>query len=104
MADSLRRTLGTTDLVLLTVGLVIGSGIFIVPGVVLRTTGGSVGLALAIWVIGGILSLLGALAYAELAAMDRGSGGLYSYLRDAFGPFPAFLYGWTLLLVAASGS
>ncbi|MGH7712509.1 MAG: APC family permease, partial [Gemmatimonadaceae bacterium] len=61
-------------------------------------------LALSIWVIGGILSLLGALTYGELGAMDGGSGGLYSYLRDAFGPFPAFLYGWTLLLVLATGS
>ncbi|MEW5918802.1 MAG: amino acid permease, partial [Gemmatimonadota bacterium] len=66
--------------------------------------GGSMPLALSIWVIGGVLSLLGALTYGELGAMDGGSGGLYSYLRDAFGPFPAFLYGWTLLLVLATGS
>jgi APA family basic amino acid/polyamine antiporter len=104
MTDGLRRTLGTLDLTLLTIGLVIGSGIFIVPAVVLRSSGGSMSLALSIWVVGGILSLLGALTYGELGAMDGGSGGLYSYLRDAFGPFTAFLYGWTLLLVLATGS
>lgn len=104
MTVGLRRTLGTLDLTLLTIGLVIGSGIFIVPAIVLRSTGGSMSLALSIWVVGGILSLLGALTYGELGAMDGGSGGLYSYLRDAFGPFPAFLYGWTLLLVLATGS
>ena len=104
MTDGLRRTLGTLDLTLLTIGLVIGSGIFIVPAVVLRSSGGSMTLALSIWVVGGILSLLGALTYGELGAMDGGSGGLYSYLRDAFGPFTAFLYGWTLLLVLATGS
>jgi len=104
MTDGLRRTLGTLDLTLLTIGLVIGSGIFIVPAVVLRSSGGSMTLALSIWVVGGLLSLLGALTYGELGAMDGGSGGLYSYLRDAFGPFPAFLYGWTLLLVLATGS
>jgi APA family basic amino acid/polyamine antiporter len=104
MTVGLRRTLGTLDLTLLTIGLVIGSGIFIVPAIVLRSSGGSMSLALSIWVIGGVLSLLGALTYGELGAMDGGSGGLYSYLRDAFGPFPAFLYGWTLLLVLATGS
>ncbi len=104
MTDALRRTLGTLDLTLLTIGLVIGSGVFIVPAVVLRSSGGSMSLALSVWVVGGILSLLGALTYGELGAMDEGSGGLYSYLRDAFGPFPAFLYGWTLLLVLATGS
>lgn len=104
MTDGLRRTLGTLDLTLLTIGLVIGSGIFIVPAVVLRSSGGSMSIALSIWVLGGLLSLLGALTYGELGAMDGGSGGLYSYLRDAFGPFTAFLYGWTLLLVLATGS
>jgi APA family basic amino acid/polyamine antiporter len=102
--SGLKRTLGTLDLTLLTIGLVIGSGVFIVPAVVLRSSGGSMPLALSIWVLGGALSLLGALTYGELGAMDAGSGGLYSYLRDAFGPFLAFLYGWTLLLVTATGS
>ena len=101
---TLRRTLGFTDLVMITLGTVIGSGIFLVPGVVLRQTGGHVGLALLVWVVGGVVSFLGALTYAELGAMHPDAGGLYSYIRDAFGPLPAFLYGWTSFLVIASGS
>ena len=60
----------------------------------LRQTGGSLEVALAVWLIGGVLSFLGALTYAELGAMNPDAGGLYSYIRDAFGPLPAFLYGW----------
>lgn len=101
---SLRRTLGFTDLVMLTLGTVIGSGIFLVPAVVLRQTGGRLGLALSVWLIGGVVSFLGALTYAELGAANPDAGGLYSYIRDAFGPLPAFLYGWTSFLVIASGS
>jgi basic amino acid/polyamine antiporter, APA family len=104
MSGSLRRTLGTRDLILLTIGTVIGSGVFIVPSAVLRATGGSVSIALTVWLIGGVLSLLGALTYAELGAMDASSGGLYAYIRDAFGGFAAFLYGWTLFFVISSGS
>jgi APA family basic amino acid/polyamine antiporter len=100
----LRRTLGFTDLLLLTLGTVIGSGIFIVPGVVLKQTEGHLGVALLVWVVGGVVSFLGALTYAELGAMTPEAGGLYAYIRDAFGPLPAFLYGWTSFLVIASGS
>ncbi len=100
----LRRTLGLRDLVLLAVGTVIGSGIFIVPATVLRQTGGSVGVALVVWVFAGVLSLLGALTYGELGASRPEAGGLYAYVRDAFGPLPAFLYGWTAFFVIASGS
>jgi APA family basic amino acid/polyamine antiporter len=101
---TLRRTLGFTDLVLITIGTVIGSGIYLVPSVVLRETGGRPGAALLIWTLGGVLSLLGALTYAELGASNPDAGGLYVYLRDAFGPLPAFLYGWTSFFVIASGS
>jgi APA family basic amino acid/polyamine antiporter len=100
----LRRTLGFTDLVMITLGAVIGSGIFLVPGVVLRETQGRVGLALAVWFIAGVLSLLGAFTYAELGAMNPDAGGLYTYIRDAFGPLPAFLYGWASFFVISSGS
>jgi APA family basic amino acid/polyamine antiporter len=100
---SLRRTLGTTDLTLLVIGNVIGSGIFLVPSAVLRDAG-SVGAALVVWLVGGVLSLFGALAYGELGAMDRSSGGLYAFIRDAFGPFVAFLYGWTLFFGIGAGS
>src|SRR5438067_6922198 len=101
---SLQRVLGLRDLILIVVGTVIGSGIFLVPGGVLRQAGGQAGPALLVWVIGGVLSLLGALAYGELGAMNPAAGGLYIYLRDAFGPVTAFLYGWTFFLVIATGS
>jgi APA family basic amino acid/polyamine antiporter len=86
------------------IGTVIGSGIFLVPGGVLRQAGGQAGPALLVWAVGGALSLLGALAYGELGAMNPAAGGLYVYLRDAFGPLTAFLYGWTFFLVIAPGS
>ncbi len=101
---TLERTLGLRDLILLIIGTVIGSGIFIVPGAVLRQVGGSVTLAMLVWVTGGILSLLGALTYGELAAMNPKAGGIYIYIRDCFSPLPAFLYGWTLFFVISSGA
>jgi APA family basic amino acid/polyamine antiporter len=104
MRNKLERTLRLRDLVVICIGTVIGSGIFIVPATVLRQTGGDPGIALAVWVAAGVLSLLGALTYGEMGAMHPEAGGLYVYMRDAFGPFLAFLYGWTLFLVIASGS
>lgn len=103
-ARSLRRTLRPRDLILIVIGTVIGSGIFLVPGPVLRQTGGDVRLALLVWVVAGVLSLLGALTYAEMGAAKPDAGGLYVYIRDAFGPLTAFLYGWTAFFVIASGS
>jgi basic amino acid/polyamine antiporter, APA family len=104
MQGNLERTLRLRDLVIICVGTVIGSGIFIVPATVLRQTGGDPTLALAVWIVAGVLSLLGALTYGEMGAMHPEAGGLYVYMRDAFGRFPAFLYGWTLFFVIASGS
>jgi APA family basic amino acid/polyamine antiporter len=101
---TLQRTLGLPDLIMIVVGAVIGSGIFVVPAAVLRQSGGHVGVALLVWLVAGILSLLGALTYGELGAMKPEAGGLYAYLRDAFGPLPAFLFGWTQFLVISSGS
>ncbi|MGH9897862.1 MAG: APC family permease [Pyrinomonadaceae bacterium] len=101
---TLERTLGLRDLILLIIGTVIGSGIFIVPGVVLRQVHGGIALAMLVWIAGGILSLLGALTYGELAARNAKAGGIYIYIRDCFSPLPAFLYGWTLFLVISSGS
>lgn len=101
---TLRRTLGFTDLLLIGIGTVIGSGVYLVPSVVLREAGMRPGAALVVWVVGGLLSLLGALTYAELGAAKPDAGGLYAYLRDAFGPGLAFLYGWTMFVVIASGS
>ena len=100
----LLRTLRQRDLLYLFIGSVIGSGIFLTPGLVLHQLNGSVGFSLLAWLGGGVLSLLGALTYAELAASNPEAGGLYCYIRDGFGRFPAFLYGWCLFLVIASGT
>src|SRR5260370_9707186 len=102
--SELIRTLRLRDLLLLFIGSVIGSGIFLTPGLIFRQLDGSVGLALLVWLAGGVLSLLGALTYAELAACNPEAGGLYCFIRDGFGRLPAFLYGWCLFLVIASGS
>lgn len=104
MNTSLPRTLTFRDLVLLIVGTVIGSGIFLVPGSVLRNVQHRVGLALLVWIAGGVLSLLGALTYGELGAMKPEAGGLYVYIRDCFGRPTAFLYGWALFFMISSGS
>src|SRR6202521_4237555 len=100
----LLRTLRLRDLFLLFIGSVIGSGIFLTPGLILRQLNGSVGFSLLVWIAGGTLSLLGALTYAELAAANPEAGGLYCFIRDGFGRVSAFLYGWCLFLVIASGS
>jgi len=102
--SSLNRTLNLRDLILIVIGTVIGSGIFLVPGPVLRQTGGSVGVSLLVWFAAGVLSLLGALTYGEMGAAKPDAGGLYVYLRDALGPLPAFLYGWTMFFVMSTGS
>ena len=98
------RTLRLKDLVMLIVGAVIGSGIFLVPAEILRQTHNSVGVASLVWIAGGLLSILGALTYGELAAMKPETGGLYIYVRDGFGPLAAFLYGWATFIAIASGS
>src|SRR5205807_961687 len=95
------RTLRLKDMILLIIGSVIGSGIFLVPGVILRQVNQSVALASLVWIAGGVLSLLGALTYGELAAMRPVSGGLYVFVREGFGPLPAFLYGWAMFLAIA---
>ncbi len=100
----LARSLRERDLLFIFVGSVIGSGIFVTPGLILRQVGGSVGYSLLAWVLGGVLSLLGALTYAELAAANPEPGGLYCYIRDGFGRLPAFLYGWSLFLIIASAT
>src|SRR6201997_2052291 len=101
---ALVRTLRQSDLLSLFIGSVIGSGIFLTPGLILRQLNGSVGFSLLVWLVGGVLSLLGALTYAELSAANPEAGGLYCYIRAAFGRLPAFLYGWGLCLVIASAT
>jgi APA family basic amino acid/polyamine antiporter len=100
---SLRRDMGIWTAVSLVVGTVIGSGIFIVPKTMILQMG-SPYLVLAVWVFGGILSLAGALTYAELASMMPEAGGEYVYLKEAYGPFWGFIYGWTQMWVAKSAS
>jgi APA family basic amino acid/polyamine antiporter len=104
MRRSLDRTLSLKDLVFIVIGSVIGSGIFLVPGTVLRQSDASVGVALIVWSVAGVLSLLGALTYAEMGATRPDAGGLYVYIRDAFGSMPAFLYGWMVFIVGGSGA
>jgi APA family basic amino acid/polyamine antiporter len=100
----LARSLRLVDLVLVVVGTVIGSGIWLVPGAVLKASAGDPGVALVVWLVGGGLSLLGALTFAELGGMLPEAGGSYVYVREAFGKFPAFLLGWTLFLAIGTGS
>jgi basic amino acid/polyamine antiporter, APA family len=98
----LARRLGLFDATMIVMGGIVGSGIFINPSVVARQVG-TPGLILAAWAIGGAIALAGAFVYAELAALRPAVGGQYAYLREAFSPGVAFLYGWALLLVIQSG-
>lgn len=100
--SSLARRLGPFDATMIVMGGIIGSGIFINPYVVARHAG-SAALIIAAWVAGGVIAMLGAFVYAELAALRPEAGGQYAYLRDAWHPAVGFLYGWALLLVVQSG-
>src|SRR6516165_2795610 len=84
-------------------GTIIGSGIFLVPAEMMQAVG-SAGLVYLAWVVGGFLSFFGALTYAELGAVRPFAGGEYVYVRDAYGPLPGFLYGWTWFLIAKPAS
>ncbi|TMJ20664.1 MAG: amino acid permease [Alphaproteobacteria bacterium] len=98
----LARRLGLFDAIMLVMGGIVGSGIFLNPAEVARHVS-SPGLIVGAWLIGGAVAIAGAFVYAELAARRPEVGGQYAYLRDAWGPMPAFLYGWSLLLVIQSG-
>jgi len=97
------RSLRPWDAALIVVGGIIGGGIFLNPGVVAQRTESGLALLL-LWVAAGLLTLVGALCYAELGARRPHAGGTYVYLREAFGPLAGFLFGWTMLLVIYSGS
>src|SRR5208282_1584230 len=98
-----QQRLGLFDSTMLVAGSMIGSGIFIVSAEIARDVGTS-GWLLVVWVLTGVMTIIGALSYAELAAMMPHAGGQYVYLREAFGPLWGFLYGWTLFLVVQAGT
>lgn len=97
------QKLGLFDSTMLVTGTMIGSGIFIVSADIARDVGSS-GWLLAVWVLTGFITVIGALSYAELAAMMPHAGGQYVYLREAFSPLWGFLYGWSVFLVIQAGS
>ncbi|MBI2686379.1 MAG: amino acid permease [Acidobacteria bacterium] len=101
--SELKRDLGVWGAASIVVGTVIGSGIFLVPKSMVQNVG-SAEMVIFVFIFGGLLSLAGALTYAELSAAMPEAGGEYVYLREAYGPFFAFLYGWTQMWVAKSGS
>src|SRR5450755_4059587 len=96
------RQLRTFDAAMLTVGGIIGGGIFLNPAVVAQRVH-TAPLIIGTWVIGGVIAVAGALCFAELGSRRPEAGGGYVYLKEAFGPLPAFLYGWTFLLVVNTG-
>jgi APA family basic amino acid/polyamine antiporter len=100
---NLPRVLGPLSIVGIVVGTMIGSGIFIVPSSMAGELKSPL-LMLAVWVVGGVLSFFGALSLSELGAAYPHAGGMYVYLREAYGPLVAFLFGWTLFLIIDAGS
>src|SRR5258708_6624239 len=97
------RELGASHATAVVVGVVIGSGIFLVPTEMIQAAGSARPVYLA-WVVGGIFSFFGALTYAELGAMKPQAGGEYVYIRDAYGPLAGFLCGWTWTVIVKPSS
>src|SRR3954454_11748744 len=97
------RELGLFDSVMIVIGTMIGSGIFIVPAEMSRVLGGG-GWVLVAWAVTGVLTIAAAISYGELASMMPEAGGMYVYLREAFSPLWGFLYGWTLFTVIQTGT
>lgn len=99
----MRRDLGLVEAVSIVIGRIIGSGIFRTPGPIMALVG-CTGLFGFVWVIGGIITIFGAVCYAELVAMMPKSGGPYVYLKEAYGPLVAFLRGWAMFFVSETGA
>jgi basic amino acid/polyamine antiporter, APA family len=102
-AERLPRRLGPWSTAAVTVGIMIGSGVFRVPAAVAAQTG-SPGIMLLVWVVGAVVALCGALSLAEVAALFPRAGGMYVYLREAYGPLTAFLFGWLYLIIIPTGA
>lgn len=102
-APHLRRVLGPTAATAIVAGTIIGTGIFLKPAAMAQGAG-SEGLVLVAWIVAALLSLAGALTYAELGALMPDAGGEYVYLREAYGSLPAFLYGWMRFFIGSAGS
>src|SRR5437763_416769 len=98
-----QKQLGYFDSAMLVAGSMIGSGIYIVSAAIARDVG-TAGWLLAVWALAGLITVLGALSYAELAAMMPHAGGQYVYLREAYSPLWGFLYGWTSFTVIQTGT
>ena len=99
----LARDLKVSHAGAIVVGTIIGSGIFLVPAEMMQAVG-SAGMVYLAWIVGGLLSMFGALTYSELAAMKPQAGGEYVYMRDGYGPLGGFLYAWTYFVIAKPGS
>src|SRR5438067_867906 len=99
----LPRALGLRHAIAIVVGTIIGSGIFLVPKEMMQAVG-SAKLVYLAWIVGGILSIFGALTYAELGALKPQAGGEYVYVRDGYGPLAGFLYAWTWFVIAKPAS
>jgi amino acid transporter len=94
----LARNLGTWTATAVVIGNIIGSSIFRLPGAVAREAGAA-GTIAALWILGGAIALCGALSLAELAAAYPRTGGMYVFLRETYGRWAAFLFGWSMLVI-----
>lgn len=98
-----QKRISLFDGVMLVMGVMIGSGVFLTSAEISRTVGGS-GWMLLVWIVGGLMTIIGAMSYAELSSMFPKAGGQYVYLREAYNPFVAFLYGWAFFIVIECGT
>ena len=100
---ALARELGTVSSIAILAGTVIGTGIFLVPSTMARETG-SLSLVFAVWIFGALLSMAGALTYAELGSTFPEAGGEYVFLKKAYGPLWGFLFGWQQIVIGKTNS
>src|SRR5215468_6600049 len=102
-ATSFKQSLGLLDATMVVAGSMIGSGIFIVSADIVRNVGSS-GWLIAVWVITGFMTITAAVSYGELSGMFPKAGGQYVYLREAYNPLVAFLYGWSFFAIIQTGT